>query len=205
VIGARLMCVDRTEELKRSRAVFDKAAMDQLMQENVEKSGKLRDALDLVDQLGEKLGALETSLKKSLEDRASLETRLVVLGVEKKQAEDEKENHGLEMFVAGFEKAVEQVKFLVPDADLSRMDPCKVTVRGELVEDDDDVEGEGENPDSPARVCLVIIFLWIVRLGYYFIACECFMLFGLNYSKENCGVVSVVWVCGRLACACSEL
>ncbi|XLS82729.1 hypothetical protein HN51_048560 [Arachis hypogaea] len=143
----RLMSM--AEELDiASRVVFDKAAMDQLIRENVEKSGKLRDALDLVNQLGEKLSAAETSLKKSLEEKASLEARLIVLGVEKKQAEDDKENHGLEMFVAGFERAVEQAKFLVPDADLSRMDPCKVIVGGELVEDDDDAKGEGENPGA---------------------------------------------------------
>ncbi|RYR51283.1 hypothetical protein Ahy_A06g026309 [Arachis hypogaea] len=109
VIGARLMCIGQTEELKHSKTAFDKAAMDQLMQENLEKSSKLRDALDM--------------------------------------AEAEKEDHGLEMFSAGFERAVEQIKFLVPTVDLSRMNPCKVAIGNELVEDEDGVEGEGENPD----------------------------------------------------------
>ncbi|RYQ96564.1 hypothetical protein Ahy_B08g092360 [Arachis hypogaea] len=111
-------------------------------------SGKLRDALDLVNQLGEKLKEAEVSLKKFGEEKVVLEARIVGLGVEKKQAEDDKENHGLEMFAAGFDRAVEQAKFLMPDGDLSRIDPCKVIVGGELVEDDDDVKGQGENPAS---------------------------------------------------------
>ncbi|XLU47803.1 hypothetical protein S245_042617 [Arachis hypogaea] len=88
------MCVGRTEELKCSRAVFDKSAMDQLMRENMEKSGKLRDALDLVDRLGEKLKEAESSLKKSGEDKAALEAIIVELGIEKKQAEEDKEHDG---------------------------------------------------------------------------------------------------------------
>ncbi|XP_072085669.1 uncharacterized protein [Arachis hypogaea] len=147
VLGIRLMCIGRSQKLKHARDSFDKASMAQLMQENVEKSSKLRDALDLVNTLQEKLTTCEKAKKELKEKNVALEARLVVLGVKKKQAETEKEDHGLEMFSAGFERVVEQGKFLAPAADLLKMDPCKVVIGDELVEDEDGVEGERENPD----------------------------------------------------------
>ncbi|RYR30330.1 hypothetical protein Ahy_B01g055126 [Arachis hypogaea] len=97
----------------------------------------------------EKLTAAENAEKKPKGDKAALEARLVVLGTEKKQLEVAKEDHGLEMFAAGFDRAVEQARLLAPEVDLSAMDPCKVVVEGELVEDEDnDGKGEGENSDN---------------------------------------------------------
>ncbi|QHN82814.1 uncharacterized protein DS421_20g699110 [Arachis hypogaea] len=151
VMGARLMCIDRTQELKHARDAFDKASMNKLMQEIVlVKENKLRDTLDLVNSLQEKLTFAKNAEKKFEEEKTALEARLVVLGVEKKQLEIDKEDHGLEMFAAGFDRAVEQAKLLTPNVDLSLMDPCKVVVGGALVEDEENGgEGEGENPNAP--------------------------------------------------------
>ncbi|XLT29808.1 uncharacterized protein [Arachis hypogaea] len=146
-MGARLISIGRTQELKHVRDSFDKDTVDQLMQDNLEKGNKLRTALDLVDSLQNKLTATEGVGEKLGEKKAALEARLIVLSVEKKQLETKKEDHGLEMFAAGFERVVEQAKLLVPGADLSAMDLCKVVVGDELVDDDDGVEGEGENPN----------------------------------------------------------
>ncbi|XLU54930.1 hypothetical protein S245_049578, partial [Arachis hypogaea] len=147
VIGARLVSIGHTQELKHERDSFDKASVDQLMQDNLEKGNKLHIALDLVDSLQEKLTATEDAGKKVDEEKTTLEARLIVLAAEKKQLKSEKEDHGFEMFSAGFERAVEQAKLLAPAVDLSALDPCKVIVGNELVDDDDDdVKGEDENP-----------------------------------------------------------
>ncbi|XP_072088835.1 uncharacterized protein [Arachis hypogaea] len=149
-MGARLMSIGRTQELKHARDLFDKAAMDQLMQDNLDKGNKLHTALDLVDSLQEKLTTAEDVRKKFDEEKTALEARLAVLVAEKKKLETDKEDHDHEMFTVGFKTAVEQAKLLAPAADLSAMDPCKVVVGKELVEDDEDgIEGEGENPDVP--------------------------------------------------------
>ncbi|RYR78019.1 hypothetical protein Ahy_A01g002749 [Arachis hypogaea] len=135
-MGVRLMCIGRTQELKHAWDSFDRASLTQLMQDNMEKSSKFCDAFDLVNSLQEKLTLCEKSKKNLKEKNMSLEARLLVLGVEKKQAEAEKEDHGLEMFVASFERTVEQVKLLAPIVDLAMMDPCKMVVDGQLVEDE---------------------------------------------------------------------
>ncbi|XP_020974331.1 uncharacterized protein LOC110270090 isoform X1 [Arachis ipaensis] len=144
------MSIGRTQELKHARDLFDKVVVDQLMQDNLVKGNKLRTALDLVDSLQEKLTAAENVRKTFDEEKIALEARLAVLVAKKKKLKTDKEDHSLEMFAAGFERTVEQAKLLAPAADLSAMDPCKVVVGEELVEDDEDgIEGEGENPDAP--------------------------------------------------------
>ncbi|XP_020962537.1 myosin-4-like isoform X2 [Arachis ipaensis] len=152
VIGGRLLSIGRTQELKHASDTFDKKSMEKLMQENLEKEKKFRVALEQIELkdekmkgLMEKMLQLEEKEKKLDEDKVDLQTKVMELTMEKKSLETDKENHGFEMFIFGFDRAVEQVRFIAPTLDFAVMDPCKVVINGQLVDDDQDQESESED------------------------------------------------------------
>ncbi|XP_015972720.1 uncharacterized protein LOC107496030 isoform X2 [Arachis duranensis] len=152
VIGGRLLSIGRTQELKHASATFDKKSMEKLMQENLEKEKKLRVALEQIELkdekmkgLMEKMLLLEEKEKKLDEDKVDLQTKVMEMTMEKKTLETDKKNHGFDMFILGFDRAVEQARFIAPTLDFAVMDPCKVVINGQLVDDDEDQESESED------------------------------------------------------------
>ncbi|MED6177051.1 hypothetical protein PIB30_094081 [Stylosanthes scabra] len=81
-------------------------------------------------------------------DKADLESRVVELCGQKKEAELSKENHGYDMLIVGFEKAKKQAEFLFLEVKFDKLDPIKVVHNGVLV-DDDEVDAEGGGDHDP--------------------------------------------------------
>ncbi|MED6165033.1 hypothetical protein PIB30_095863 [Stylosanthes scabra] len=79
-------------------------------------------------------------------DKTDLESRVVELCEQKKEAEVNKENHGYDMLLVGFERAKKQAEFLYPEMSFDKLDPIKVVHNGALVDDDEvDCEGGGDH------------------------------------------------------------
>ncbi|MED6172570.1 hypothetical protein PIB30_051282 [Stylosanthes scabra] len=126
VYAARMLCIGRYEELKaRKEAEQKKGGKSGVRKEHGE---------------GEKDTA---SLEK---DKTDLKSRVVELCGQKKEAEVNKENHGYNMLLVGFERAKKQAEFLYPEMSFDKLDPIKVVHNGALVDDDEvDCEGGGDH------------------------------------------------------------
>ncbi|MED6115095.1 hypothetical protein PIB30_086881 [Stylosanthes scabra] len=78
----------------------------------------------------------------------NLESRVVELCGQKKEAETSKEDHGYEMLLVGFARAKKQAELFFPEVKFDKLDPIKVVHNGALV-DDDEVGIEGGDDHDP--------------------------------------------------------
>ncbi|MED6204912.1 hypothetical protein PIB30_013156 [Stylosanthes scabra] len=155
VCAARLFCLGRYEELKatdEANQKKDKVADAQKLLELERELQVSGDQLSLKEKeiqgLKSDVEQLKGKLQKYDKEKTELEARVVELCVQKKDAEESKENHGYEMMEAGFEGARKQAEFLYPDFKFDQLDPIKVVHNGALVDDDEiDLEG-GDDHNS---------------------------------------------------------
>ncbi|MED6115626.1 hypothetical protein PIB30_092495 [Stylosanthes scabra] len=148
------MCISRRLEL---HALEEESSQKSKRADVLELEKKLRFATKQVGLkekenglLNEENDGLKVTIAKLSKDKKDLEARVVEVCGERKEAEVSKRAHGFEMFAAAWDRAKAQIKLLVPDADLEKMDPVKVVYKGELV-DDDQVPTEGSDDHNPAE------------------------------------------------------
>ncbi|MED6138733.1 hypothetical protein PIB30_077246 [Stylosanthes scabra] len=157
VMATRLWCMGRYEELKGKKEIEQKKEESAELQRSMERERKLQLALEQV-ALKEKVlldpksenEELKGSVQKLEKDKGDLETRVVELCAQKKEAETGKEHHGYEMLLVGFERAKKQANFFFREMKFDKLDPIKVVHNGALVDDDEvDVEGgDDHNPEA---------------------------------------------------------
>ncbi|MED6163473.1 hypothetical protein PIB30_080230 [Stylosanthes scabra] len=154
VQAARLMCISRGLELQ---ALEEESSQKSKKANVLELEKKLRFATEQVGLkekenglLKEENDELRVTIAKLNKDKKDLESRVVEVCRERKEAEVSKWAHGFEMFAAAWDRAKAQIELLVPGADLENMDPVKVAYKGELV-DDDQVPAEGSDDHNPAK------------------------------------------------------
>ncbi|XP_072088841.1 uncharacterized protein [Arachis hypogaea] len=152
VVGLRLASLGRSQELKYKKASLEKSEISLLKEEltkaKAASSGlenRLSETEKLLKETKESYVRDVEDLKKKESDLASMQSRLIEVTAQYKDMEKKKADEILDSFVEGFERARLQVKFLVPDADLSGMDPGKIVRDGQLIEDDGDAEDEADN------------------------------------------------------------
>ncbi|MED6136536.1 hypothetical protein PIB30_056977 [Stylosanthes scabra] len=131
VCAARLFCLGRFEELKVKEEAEQKKEKGLEMQKALEAERKLEVATE----------QLAVKEKEMLELKTTIE-------VEKKKAEQSKEDHGYDMMAAGFERARKQAEFFFPDLKFDQLNPIKVVHKGALI-DDDEVDLEGGDDHDP--------------------------------------------------------
>ncbi|MED6220289.1 hypothetical protein PIB30_043484 [Stylosanthes scabra] len=127
----------------------DDVSRAQFMQRSMEREKKLQLVMEQVSskekelkELKDKVAGLKGEVQKLEKGKTDLETRLVEVYGQKKEAETSEEHHGYEMLIIGFEGAKSQAEFFYPKMDFGKLDPIKVVHNGALV-DDDEVEAEG--------------------------------------------------------------
>ncbi|MED6135609.1 hypothetical protein PIB30_048210 [Stylosanthes scabra] len=154
VQAARLMCISWGLELQ---ALEEESSQKSKKADVLELEKKLRFATEQVGLkekenrlLKEENDELRVKIAKLSKDKKDLESRVVEVCGERKEAEVSKKAHGFEMFAAAWDMAKAQIELLVPGADLEKMDPVKVVYKGELV-DDDQVPAEGSDDHNPAE------------------------------------------------------
>ncbi|XLU55377.1 hypothetical protein S245_050025 [Arachis hypogaea] len=109
-----------------------KRAENQGSSTNADKEGKV---------LAEKVAALEKDVEKT-----NLEKEKLVAQVKELESLlSAKEADVCEVFIQGFDRAVLQIKTLLPEADVSAMDVTKVALNGELVDGEVLEEAVDEN------------------------------------------------------------
>ncbi|XP_072061501.1 uncharacterized protein [Arachis hypogaea] len=152
VVGLWLASLGRSQELKYKGVAAEKGEVPVLKEELVkykklaaELQGRLTETEKLLKETKENYSKDVEDLKKKESDLVSVQSRLIEVTAQFKDMEKKKADEILDSFVEGFERARLQVKFLVPDADLSSMDPGKIVRDGQLVDDDGDAEGEADN------------------------------------------------------------
>ncbi|MED6125037.1 hypothetical protein PIB30_064611 [Stylosanthes scabra] len=142
VYVARMLCIGRYEKLKaRKEAEQKKGEVWSLKREVAQKDKELLELKEDNRILSGKVQSLE-------KDKTDLESRVVELCGQKKEAEISKENHGYDMLIVGFERARRHAEFLFPEAKFDRLDPVKVVHNGALI-DDDEVDAEGGGDHDP--------------------------------------------------------
>ncbi|MED6121837.1 hypothetical protein PIB30_033853 [Stylosanthes scabra] len=154
VYAARLLCIDRYEELKAKEEAEQKKEKGLEMQKAIEAERKLqvvKEQLSLKEkevlELKSDIESLKGKLQKLDKDKTDLEARVVGLCVEKKELETSKENYGYTMLEIGFERARKQAEYFHPNLKFDKLDPIKVVQNGALVDDDEvDLEG-GDDHD----------------------------------------------------------
>ncbi|MED6174322.1 hypothetical protein PIB30_068004 [Stylosanthes scabra] len=148
---ARMMCISRRWELQG------------LEEENSKKTDALeleRKLLLATEQvalkekengmLKEENAELKGKVAKLVKDKKDLETRVVEVCGERKEAEVSKKAHGFEMFAAAWDTAKAQAELFAPGVSFDKMDHGKVVYNGELV-DDDQVPAEGSDDHNPVE------------------------------------------------------
>ncbi|MED6162935.1 hypothetical protein PIB30_075163 [Stylosanthes scabra] len=151
VQAARLMCISRRWELQGLEEESSKKA------DAVELERKLLLSTEQValkekenGMLKEENAKLKVKVAKLVKDKKDLETRVVEVCGERKEAEVSKKAHGFEMFAVAWDKAKAQAELFAPGVSFEKMDPVKVVYNGELV-DDDQVPAEGSDDHNPAE------------------------------------------------------
>ncbi|MED6147570.1 hypothetical protein PIB30_045051 [Stylosanthes scabra] len=100
--------------------------------------------------LKEENAELKVKVAKLVKDKKYLETRVVEVCGERKEAEVSKKAHGFEMFAAAWDMVKAQAELFAPGVSFEKIDPVKVVYNGELV-DDDQVPAEGSDDHNPAE------------------------------------------------------
>ncbi|MED6171446.1 hypothetical protein PIB30_040826 [Stylosanthes scabra] len=151
VQAARLMCISRRWELQGLEEESFKKA------DPVELERKLLLATEQVAlkekenaMLKEENAELKVKVAKLVKDKKDLETRVVEVCGERKEAEVSKKAHGFEMFAAAWDRAKTQAELFAHGVSFEKMDPVKVVYNGELV-DDDQVPAEGSDDHNPVE------------------------------------------------------
>ncbi|XP_016178020.1 uncharacterized protein LOC107620361 [Arachis ipaensis] len=116
------------EELKSKKSVIA-----ELEARLVEKEKELTSVKDKYDKEAD-------MLKKKSAELSSMQEQMIEATMKMKELEKGKQTEILDAFVEGFERAILQVKFLLPGQDLSQMDPRKIVRDGSLVDDEEIVE-----------------------------------------------------------------
>ncbi|MED6129613.1 hypothetical protein PIB30_109586 [Stylosanthes scabra] len=155
VCAARLFCLGRFEELKAKEEAEQEKEKGLEMQKALEAERKLEVATEQLAvkekemlELKTTIEGLKGKLQKFEKDKTELEARVVELAVEKKEAEQSKEDHSYDMMAAGFERARKQAGFFFPDMKFDQLNPIKVVHKGALI-DDDEVDLEGGDDHDP--------------------------------------------------------
>ncbi|MED6225169.1 hypothetical protein PIB30_091118, partial [Stylosanthes scabra] len=103
---------------------------------SIKNVSKLASVIEIKDDetnaLKKRIENLEKQLKEYHEREGVLESKVIKLEAKIKSKVD----HGYDMFILDFDRAVSQVKLIMPKADLSPMNVTKVVVNGVMVDDD---------------------------------------------------------------------
>ncbi|MED6109467.1 hypothetical protein PIB30_033848 [Stylosanthes scabra] len=156
VCATRMLCMGRYEELRAKREAEQKKEESMDLKKNMERERQLQLAMEQVSLKEKEVLDLKTENKELKvkvqrfeKEKTNLESRIVELCGQKKEAETSKEDYGYEMLLVGFARAKEQAEFFFPEAKFDKLNPIKVVHNGTLVDDDEvDVEGGGDhNPE----------------------------------------------------------
>ncbi|MED6160715.1 hypothetical protein PIB30_054001 [Stylosanthes scabra] len=127
VQAARLMCISRRWELQGLEEESSKKA------DALELERKLLLATEQVSlkekenvMLKEQNAELKVKVAKLVKDKKDLETRVVEVCGERKEAEVSKKAHGFEMFAAAWDRAKAQAEQFAHGVSFEKMDPVKV-------------------------------------------------------------------------------
>ncbi|MED6225972.1 hypothetical protein PIB30_098755, partial [Stylosanthes scabra] len=151
VQAARLMCIGRRWELqgleKESSKKADTLELEKKLLLSIEQvSLKEKENVMLTEENAE----LKVQVAKLAKDKKDLETRVVEVCGERKEAEVSKKAHEFEMFAAAWDRAKAQAELFAPGVSFEKMDPVKVVYKGELV-DDDQVPAKGSDDHNAAE------------------------------------------------------
>ncbi|MED6171853.1 hypothetical protein PIB30_044639 [Stylosanthes scabra] len=154
VQAARLMCISRGVELQ---ALEEEDAQRTKKADSLDLEKKLRLVTEQAvlkekenGLLKEENDELRAKIVKLGKDKKDLESRVVEVCGERKEAEMSKKTHGFEMFAVAWDKAKAQAELFAPGVSFEKMDPVKVVYKGELV-DDDQVPAEGSDDHNPGE------------------------------------------------------
>ncbi|QHN85282.1 uncharacterized protein DS421_16g536040 [Arachis hypogaea] len=140
IVASRLMCVGRATELLGSeqQAMADKiSGLEFFLKEKdevvISVTLKMKEKEDEVCRLQEQIRLLQAEIKDNDKTKGEMTSRLAELEEEK-----------MDMFVAGFDRAISQVTLFLPNFNVEKLNVTKIVVNGELV-DDEAGEGHAEN------------------------------------------------------------
>ncbi|QHO50274.1 uncharacterized protein DS421_1g21180 [Arachis hypogaea] len=152
VLGFRLASIGRSQEKKHKKGLSEASKIVKLKEKLVLSDASAKDLkkklseteteLKVEKECHERISAL---LKENENDISSINERLTELSAKMKKFEENKQGDILDAFAEGFERAVNQAKFLVPGGDFGAMDPAKVIQGGKLVDDEEVVEEGDDN------------------------------------------------------------
>nr|XP_025661209.1 uncharacterized protein LOC112756804 [Arachis hypogaea] len=151
VLGFRLASIGRSQEKRHKKELSEASNIAKLKEQLMLSEASAKDLkkklseteseLKVEKECHERISAL---LKEKENDLSSINDRLTELSVKMKKFEENKQGDILDAFAEGFERAVNQAKFLVPGGDFSAMDPAKV-IQGDKLIDDEEVVEEGDD------------------------------------------------------------
>ncbi|QHO45504.1 uncharacterized protein DS421_6g179550 [Arachis hypogaea] len=152
VVGLRLASIGRAQE-KKHKKMLRAATENIVVKEQLEtKEKSLIELRKEIAAVKEELKLEKESHEKDVETLSKKEKELdntseqiVVLTLKLKKMESSREGEILDAFAEGFERAVTQAKFLLPDGDFTAMDPSKIVREGDLVDDEEVAEEDGDN------------------------------------------------------------
>lgn len=151
VLGFRLVSIGRSQE-KKHRKMLRTAAESDVLKGQLESKesvlSKLKKELDVVKEelrLEKENHERDVeTLRKKENDLSIMSEQMIEVTLKMKKMEASREAEILDAFAEGFERAVTQAKFMVPDGNFTAMDPSKVVREGHLV-DDEEVAEEGDD------------------------------------------------------------
>ncbi|MED6208671.1 hypothetical protein PIB30_047464 [Stylosanthes scabra] len=146
-----MLCIGHYEELRARKEAEQKKDESAALEKIMERERKLQLVMEQIAEKEKELLELKgenVSLKGKVQnlekDKSVLESRVVELCGQRKEADVSKENHGYDMLLVGFERAKRQAEFFFLEVKFDKLDPIKVVHNGALVDDDEvDVEGWG--------------------------------------------------------------
>ncbi|XP_072089618.1 uncharacterized protein [Arachis hypogaea] len=152
VLGFRLVSIGRSQEKRHRKMSQDVAGVDELKEQLRKKDALITDLKKELSVLKEKLKlekeehekAVE-SLGKKVNELSTMSDQIIEVTSKLKQMESSREADVIDAFAEGFERAVIQAKFLHPGEDFAAMDPSKIVQDGQLVDDEEAAEEEGNN------------------------------------------------------------
>lgn len=149
MLGFRLASIGRSQEKKHRKSVGEVSQVSELKEQLLLKETSI---VELKKKLSEVENELKVQkecykeisglLKKKENDLSSLSTQVVEVSAKMKDLENRREGDVLDAFAEGFQRAVNQARFLCPEEDFSAMDPGKVIRDGNLVDDEEEEGGD---------------------------------------------------------------
>ncbi|XP_025667737.1 uncharacterized protein [Arachis hypogaea] len=152
VLGFRLVSIGRSQEKRHKMMLGNSLEITELKEQLKSKEIVLTELKEELSVSKEKLKLVKEdheraveSLGKKVNELSTMSDQIIEVTAKLKHMESNHEAEILDAFAEGFERAVIQAKFLHPEEDFTALDPSKVVRDGQLVDDEEVVEEEGNN------------------------------------------------------------